>query len=135
MKDMKNKDIRWKQRLSNLEKANSALTDAVNIPEPDLTQKAGIIQLYEITFELAWKVMRDYMISQGVTEVDSPRSVIKKAFRQGLITEGELWLKALEDRNTTSHIYDEHMAEVVVRKIRDSYYNFLSDFLQRMKNE
>lgn len=51
--------------------------------------------------------MKDYLEDQGFIDIKSPREAIKKAFEASLITDGHNWLKALEDRNLTSHIYDE----------------------------
>nr|WP_211482922.1 hypothetical protein [Algoriphagus locisalis] len=45
---MTNDDIRWKQRFSNFSKAMNHLENALQIPNPDIVQKAGIIQFFEI---------------------------------------------------------------------------------------
>jgi nucleotidyltransferase substrate binding protein (TIGR01987 family) len=61
-------------------------------------EKAGIIQFFEMTFELAWKVLKDYLESQGYM-VKSPREAIKHAIQIGLIEEGHPWMDALSKRN------------------------------------
>ena len=81
-------DIRWKQRLQNFEKSLTLLTGALNIDQPDIYQKAGLIQFFETTFELSWKLMKNYLEAEGFIDVKSPRSVIKKAFETELIKEG-----------------------------------------------
>ncbi len=50
---MENLDIRWKQRFQNFTKALNYLELALNIENPDIVQKAGIIQFFEKGFELA----------------------------------------------------------------------------------
>ncbi len=45
--------IRWKQRFQNFTKALNYLELALNIENPDIVQKAGIIQFFEKGFELA----------------------------------------------------------------------------------
>lgn len=132
---MNDPDIRWKQRLANLEKSLGALNEALSIDEPDYTQKAGIIQFFEMTFELSWNVMKDYLTGQGFQDVLSPRQSIKKAFETGLVQNGQLWLQALEDRNLTSHAYDEETADEIVRDIREKYNPLFNIFFSRMKNE
>ena len=81
-------DIRWKQRFRNFKKAMGYLEDALDIENPDKVQKAGLIQFFEISFELAWKVMRDYLEDQGLIELKYPREVIKTAFKSELIEVG-----------------------------------------------
>jgi len=44
-----------------------------------------------------------------------------------LIKDGNLWIKALDDRNKTSHAYDENMAEEVTEDINNKYFSLLRD--------
>ncbi len=118
------KEIRWKQRFENYKKSLSSLKRAVEIVNPSETEKGGIIQFYEVTFELAWKTIKDYLESEGYI-VKSPRQSIKQAFQIELISDGETWLEALEDRNLMSHIYDESSANKIVEKITNVYYPLL----------
>jgi nucleotidyltransferase substrate binding protein (TIGR01987 family) len=125
-------DIRWKQRFSNYKKSLLNLDVAVNIKNPDLTQKAGIIQFFEISFELAWKLMKDYLIAQGFNEVNSPRASIKKAFEIELIEDGTTWLEALENRNLSTHTYDEATSDIITKEIRTSYYPIMLHLSDKM---
>ncbi len=77
-----------------------------------------------MSFELAWKVLKDYFDLEGFS-INSPRSGIKQAFQVGLLTAGDLWLKALTDRNLTVHTHDEAIANAVEKKIREEYYPVL----------
>jgi nucleotidyltransferase substrate binding protein (TIGR01987 family) len=81
----------------------------------------GTIQRFEFTFELAWKLMKGVLALQGI-DAATPRQVIKEAFKAGIITDGEGWILMLEDRNITSHIYDESQALMIYRKIKDRHY-------------
>ena len=133
---MKNKtDIRWEQRFQNYSKAFNYLENALNIKKPDVTQQAGIIQFFEMSFELSWKVMKDYLEEKGFVDVKSPRDAIKKAFEIEIITEGESWLKALVDRNLTSHTYEEKTAKQIEELIRNEYFYLLKDFKTTMENK
>ncbi len=102
MKD-KNKDIRWKQRFQNFEKAFNQLETAVSQLEAlsDL-EKEGMIQRFEYTFELAWKTLKDYLDQKNV-EAKFPREVIKQAFKYEIIDNGSLWIEMLEQRNLMAH--------------------------------
>ena len=52
---MNNPDIRWQQRLNQFEKAFFLLQDALLIDSPTVVERAGIIQFFEMAFELGWK--------------------------------------------------------------------------------
>ena len=88
---MKKQDIRWKQRFQNFEKSFHLLEEAMNIAKPDIFQRAGMIQFFEMTFELAWNTLKDYLEEQGFNEIKSPRAAIKKGFEIDLIKDGESW--------------------------------------------
>ncbi|MBI2417577.1 MAG: nucleotidyltransferase substrate binding protein [Ignavibacteriales bacterium] len=122
-------DTRWDQRNINLNKAVHLLQESIKTPEPEIVVKAGIIQFFEMSFELAWKTLRDYLEEQGFTEVATPRSAIKKAFEVGLITDGHIWMQALEDRNLALHTYDEHKATEMVSLIRNKYVPILQSLI------
>lgn len=130
-----NKDIRWKQRFQNYEKSVKFLEEAVKINQPDIFQKAGTIQFFEVSFELAWNVMKDYLDEQGFTELRSPRDTLKKAFEVGLVEDGHAWLQTLQDRNLTSHTYDEQIADKVVDSITHIYLPLLQKLLFVLKEK
>jgi nucleotidyltransferase substrate binding protein (TIGR01987 family) len=128
-------DIRWVQRLQNFEKSIHNLELAIKIDRPDIVQRAGLIQFFEISFELSWNLMKDYLEAQGFTGVRSPRDAIKKAFETGLIANGHEWLDALENRNLSSHTYDEETAERIATGIINKYYPLLKDVLATFKQK
>ncbi len=66
---MENKDTRWRQRFQNFKRSLQYLELALQINEPDIIQKAGLIQFFEISVELAWNVVKDYLEDQGFTEI------------------------------------------------------------------
>ena len=127
-------DIRWKQRFSNYKKSLKNLEMAVNIDYPDLVQKAGIIQFFEISFELAWKLLKDYLIAQGFNEIKTPRASIKKAFEIELIEDGATWLEALVNRNLSAHTYDEATSDIIIKEISNTYYPLLRTLAEKMSS-
>ncbi|MFQ5419761.1 MAG: nucleotidyltransferase substrate binding protein, partial [Anaerolineae bacterium] len=125
-------DIRWRQRRQNFNKVLDYLAQALAIPQPDIVQRAGIIQLFEMAFELGWKMLKDYLEEQGFTGLNSPRAALKQAFEAELIANGHDWLQILRDRNLMSHIYDEATAVAVENLIRHTYYPLLHALRQTM---
>jgi nucleotidyltransferase substrate binding protein (TIGR01987 family) len=101
-------DIRWKQRFQNYGKALMLLEEAVDANRAADREliKAGIIQYFEFTHELAWKVMKDFLEYEGMTGIVGSRSATREAFNKGLIEEGQAWMDMLETRNITVHAYD-----------------------------
>ena len=132
---MNNKEIRWKQRMENLLKAYKRLSEVVSrYPQLSEIEKEGMIQRFEYTFELAWKTLKDYLESKGDIE-KFPRDVIKRSFEAELITNGELWLEMLENRNMLSHAYDEAIFNIVVEKISGNYYNAIDSMVSNFKKQ
>ena len=118
-------DVRWIQRFQNYSKAIKLLEDALKIDNPDFTQKAGIIQFFEMSFELSWNLLKDYLEMQGFIDVKTPREAINKAFEIGLIENGHVWMDLLSDRNLTSHTYEEAKANEVEKLIHFKYFPIL----------
>ena len=116
-------DIRWKQRFDNLQSAYQRLQHAVQAhqetPGNDLIQMA-MIKAFEMTFELSWKSMKDYLSYNGI-HLKLPREVIKQAFANDIITDGQLWIDMLQDRNLMAHTYDEARARQAVEHICQHY--------------
>ncbi len=120
-------DIRWKQRYDNFNKSFLLLKQSLDISNPDITQRAGIIQFFEVTFELGWKTLKDFLLENGFNNINSPRDTIKTAFNAEYIKEGHIWLEALKDRNLSTHTYEEEFASQIEKNIRENYFNLLTD--------
>ncbi len=130
---MNEPDIRWKQRLQSFGRAFAQLQAAVATDAPSDLEKAGIIQVYEFTFELAWKTVKDYLEANEVL-VKFPRETIKEAFKYELL-DGEIWLDMLQKRNLMSHTYDEENAELAYRLIVDQYFNAIATVHEKLSLE
>jgi nucleotidyltransferase substrate binding protein (TIGR01987 family) len=126
-----NQDTRWKQRFSNFSRALSLLREAM---EEDLfslkqLEKEGIIQRFEYTFELAWKVLKDKMEFDGIVlDQISPKAVVRQAFAAKYINDPDTWLRMIGDRNLMSHTYDFVKFEAVIQSIADSYLPMLDEW-------
>lgn len=128
------KDIRWRQRFTNFEKSYKSLSKYIDIPIETELERAGIIQLFEISFELSWKLMKDYLEYQQLI-VKSPREAIKQAYQIELIDDGHIWIDALADRNLTVHTYDEELAKKLVEDISTIYYPQLKKLYEKLVKE
>lgn len=138
-------DIRWIQRFSNYRRALAKLSEAVeslsdtetlNEPIRELI-KEGVIQRFEYTHELAWKVIKDYAEYQGFTDVRGSRDAFRKGLQMGII-DSQDWMDSIEDRNLTSHNYDEDVAQEIFNDIINKYYPLfvkLADTMTSLANE
>jgi nucleotidyltransferase substrate binding protein (TIGR01987 family) len=131
---MCNQDIRWKQRYQNFEKAFKHLEAAVIKKELSDLEKAGVIQIYEFTFELAWKTIKDFLEEKEVL-VKFPRDTIKEAFKYEVIEDGDLWIDMLEKRNLMAHTYNEANAEMAYELISKQYFKALQQIYTKLKGE
>lgn len=75
------------------------------------------------TYELGWKVMKDLLDYEGYSP-NSPRQVIRQSFESGYLDQEdcEIFLLAVEKRNTFSHTYDEEEALKVEEQIKSQFH-------------
>jgi nucleotidyltransferase substrate binding protein (TIGR01987 family) len=133
---MENQDIRWKQRFKNFENALRQLKNAKEIKiERDFSELElqGAVQAFEVTQELSWKVLKDFLEYQGKTDLFGSKTVVKEAFNVGLIKDGEIWFEMIRCRNTTSHIYDEFEILQILDIIFNKFINEFIEFELKMK--
>ncbi|MFD1806575.1 nucleotidyltransferase substrate binding protein [Pasteurella oralis] len=131
---MMQQDTRWKQRFENYRKAVVYLTDEVEKyanTELDIIKK-GVIHSFEITHELAWKVMQDYLKYQGLTELGGPRNITRIAFQYELIEDGDNWMEMLNSRNASVHTYDETILTKTFQMVTKTYLPLFIALEQRM---
>jgi len=112
------------------EQALRRLEEALAKPEDPIVRDA-CIQRFEFTFEMAWKAVQSYALAEGV-ECVSPRDCFRTAFRLGLVESDPRWMAMVEDRNRTSHTYDEEIAQTIYQALR-GYMDLLGNLLEKMK--
>jgi len=118
-------DIRWKQRFSNYKSAFQSLTEAVELSQQralSSLEQQGLIQSFEFTHELAWKMLKDYLEYQGITNLVGSRDASRLAFQNELIQDGEVWMQMIAARNQTSRTYNIKVAQAVVESILMQFY-------------
>ena len=116
---------RFEERKSDLINAINRLDEALKEEVTDIVID-GVLHRFEFSFELSWKTMKDYLEFQGVvSNIGSPREIIKEAFSAGLIEDGEIWIKMMLARNNLSHLYDEETSRVIYEEVKNSFiYEF-----------
>ena len=129
---------KFQTKLNNFQNALATLEEAVSDFDKTalLSVRDGVIQRFEFTAELAWKTVREYLIDEGIAEINTSKSVMKAAFATNLVDDGDDWIQILNDRNATSHIYDEDEADKIFERIRNkntALFTKLSDTLSDIR--
>lgn len=127
-------DLRWRERFISYQKCVLLLEKyGCNYTLNEL-ERAGVVQMYEMTVELAWKLIKDYLETQEMY-VKTPRDAVKEAFRVEIIRDADLWLKALQDRNLTSHTYEEIVVDELVRSVRERFLPMFGELRDWFQNK
>lgn len=109
--------------LQNLEKSLNAN------PEADFVLEGTVLN-FSLTFDIAWKVMKDILIKKLEIldfAVGSPRETLQQAFTNGLIDDDQ-WLQMLKSRNQLAHDYDGTFAAEKFQDIIKVYYPLFKKF-------
>jgi nucleotidyltransferase substrate binding protein (TIGR01987 family) len=129
-------DTRWKQRFNNYLKAFQSLVEAVELSQQrplSKLEEQGLIQGFEFTHELAWNVLKDYLENKGIIGLIGSKDATRSAFNNGLIEQGDDWMKMIQDRNLTSHAYNAEIATEVVVDILTRFYPAYVNFTQKFR--
>jgi nucleotidyltransferase substrate binding protein (TIGR01987 family) len=94
--------------------------------------KAGCIQYFEFSFELAWKTVKRFAEEEGVGDCNSPKSSLKAAFACKWIDDEAVWLDMLMSRNKMAHTYNASSALEIFDKLK-LYYTALRELQEKLK--
>ncbi|GMO59365.1 MAG: hypothetical protein Ta2D_05080 [Rickettsiales bacterium] len=129
-------NIKFNDSLERLEKALKSLNVAVNSKnDAEYLKRDSTIKRFEYTFETFWKTLKRYMLKEGIAEDDlkTPRMIFNIAFQINLINNQKIWLEMQEDRNITSHIYNEDEINIVYKNIVEKYYDEMNNVFIKLK--
>ena len=135
---MYDKDIRWEQRFQNFEKTFMQLKEAVNRAYLNDLEENGLIQRFEFTIDLAWKVMKDFLVDKGFSFKPSPKDTLRQAQQAEYITYAQELIDGINLRNELSHDYSMEKFEYAVAEIRKNIFPALEQlhhfFNQEIQN-
>lgn len=96
----------------------------------------GLVGLYEICFEQSWKMMKEILSNHGYEEgaTGSPKTILKTAYRAGMIKDEELWIRALAARNNVAHAYNQAIALDIVNSAKGEFYQMFCDLKQEIQD-
>lgn len=128
------KDERIKQSLINFQKALTSLQKAVTKDSLSELELAGAIQNFEFCYEICWKTLKKKAESEG-RSVGSPKKAFQYALESGFISDESTWLAMINDRNQTTHTYDQATAEEIFKHIKENYYPALKKLYQEISEQ
>ncbi|MEL7225523.1 MAG: nucleotidyltransferase substrate binding protein [Cyanobacteria bacterium P01_D01_bin.36] len=132
---MSEQDIRWKQRFDSYQKALAMLSKFINKGELNELEEQGLIQAFEYTHELAWKLMRAFLKFQDPQEtIYGSKDATRKAFNLALIADGDEWMDMIKDRNRTSHTYNQQVARDIGSSVRKRYFKLFVNLSEKMQS-
>lgn len=120
-------------RYHSLCKSLSNLADAEGRDPGDKFVLSGTAQMFNLSFDLSWKVMKDIITEyHGVLEypTGSPRETLRMACSVGLI-EDDAWMEMLRVRNNLARDYDGELALKYFLNIASEYYRLMNDFVNK----
>ena len=125
---------RLSERIENFNRAFELYKEMQNGYIKDKTNNAyrlGLTQSFEIISELGWKVLKDYLYSEGV-DANTPKEVIKEAYQKEILKNGQIWIDMIKARNSTSHEYNMDKIDLILENISTIYFEELSSFKNQL---
>lgn len=110
---------RLKERIDTAQKALTTLQEVLSETNPTVILRDAAIQRFEYTFEAVWKAGREFLRSHEGLDVGSPKGTIRGLFQTGHLnmSQAELGLKMVDDRNLTAHTYNEGLSEQIFKEL------------------
>lgn len=126
------------KKYENFCSALTNLEDVYKYTEPyDNVILTGLVSLYAICFEQAWKAMKELLENSGLSEgkTGSPKHIIKTAYAVHMIHDEATWLSALISRNNVAHSYNKEIALDIIRKTKDQYVALFRKLKETMEKD
>lgn len=118
---------------ADFEKAFLNLKSAVERADDDLTID-GSIKRFEICYELAWKLIKEYLSDLGII-CKNPRDCFKQTFVNDLIEDEAKWLEMIDDRNLLVYTYASEESRKIFNKIKSMHILSLEKLYIKIKEE
>jgi len=122
-----------KRILKDFEKAVTNLGEGIEKTVDDLDID-GAIKRFELSYELAWKLIKTYLAETGIF-CKNPRDCFKSAKANGLIHDEMGWLRMIEDRNLLVHTYTLELLREIFEKVKAAHYALLRNLLEKVKEK
>jgi nucleotidyltransferase substrate binding protein (TIGR01987 family) len=103
---------KFESLLDDFEKVLTKLDEVLKLEKTEINRDSAI-QRFEIAVDLAWKTLKTYLEEYKGIICRSPKGCFREAFSQGIIDYDDYWIKIIDFRNQTSHLYSENLADKI----------------------
>jgi len=136
--------VNIKKKLATLQSALDTLKDGIErvaIAQEEkegweLTARDSMIQRFEYCTDLLWKMLKVYLeeVENVKLESTSPKGIIREAVQIRILSEqeGEQCVQMIKNRNETSHIYREEIAEHIAARV-PAFFDLMQEMQRRIE--
>ena len=98
--------------------------------------REALAQRFEYSLEVAWKTCKRHLSEQGFLEAStgSPKSIMRLAFSNGLISDATPWIRYIDARQNTAHDYSEEQLDAVIEVVA-SFFTDAVALYEKMSGE
>ena len=111
-------------------KAVKNLKEIIKIEPPySVIEQAGAVMLFELAFELSWKLMKKVLENYGYSaaKTGSPLSIIRLSYSAGIIKDEAGWIALLKTRNLLIHTYSDEFSKEAIDNIKGKFFTLFQD--------
>lgn len=134
MEILEKKKVTVKKAILQLKKVCSVI-DKKKEPLDAEVYRESLIHRFEFTFEAFWKYLKEYIKQNNLIEIEapSPNKTFRNCLNQNLISheEFDILRDATQDRNSTTHTYEEELAIIISERIIN-YCNVMEKIAERL---
>ena len=76
------------------------------------------------------EILEIHGFAEGAT--DSPKMILKTAYKAGMIKDEELWLSALQERNNVIHSYNRKIAMGIITQAKKKFYKMFCELKEEI---
>lgn len=99
------------------------LDEALKEPKTMIVRDSAI-QRFEFTLDLSWKMIKTFLEEQNGIICRSPKECFRQAFLQKFIEYDDFWMRMVDLRNETVHMYKEDLAEGAYKELKNCLKKF-----------
>lgn len=124
----------YTNRFNSFKNSLASLKEAKGKDKDDSFVLSGTAMKFNLTFDLAWKLMSDIIREEHKIvdyAIGSPKETLRKAKSFGIIDD-DIWLNMLDDRNNLTHDYDYLIVAEKFDEIVDKYIEVFEKFRSKV---
>ena len=124
----------YTNRFNSFKNSLASLKEAKGKDKDDSFVLSGTAMKFNLTFDLAWKLMSDIIREEHKIvdyAIGSPKEILRKAKSLGIIDD-DIWLSMLDDRNNLTHDYDYLIVTEKFDEIVDKYIEVFEKFRNKV---